>query len=122
MIDGHKQIPPDSSDLDPFFIDRHSAGEEPRALLHDALPVDVGQRAEPAHHRGLVDTEKTPDALQAQPMIREDEGQQHRPCGPFPELSQLGWRDLTLEQRVLSGRHGRVGWGRHGLLLCTRGR
>ena len=55
-------------------------------------------------------------------MIGEDKGQQDGPRGAFPELRQLGWRDRTMEQRVLQDRHGGVGWGLWGVLSCTRGR
>src|SRR2546425_10009031 len=121
MIDGNKEIPPHPGDREPLCINGHGAGEKPLALLHGTLPVDVGQRAEPAHHRGVVDAKKAPDDLEAQTMIVEDKGQQDGPRGAFPELRQLGWRDLTMEQRVLQDRHGGVGWGLWGVLSCPRG-
>src|SRR6266851_7286765 len=121
MIDGNKEIPPHPGDLEPLFIHGHGAGEKPRALLHGTVPVDVGQRAEPAHHRGCVDAKKAPDDLEAQTMRVEDKGQQDGPRGACPELRQLGWRDLTMEQRVLQDRHRGVGWGLWGAWPAPEG-
>ena len=91
MIDGNKARPPHPGDLEPLCIHGHGAGEKPLAVLHGTVPVAVGQRAEPAQHRDVVDAKKAPEDLEAHTMIGEDTGQQDGPRGAFPALRQLGW-------------------------------
>jgi len=120
MIDGDKEIPPHPGDLEPLFIHGHGAGEKTACFAARHRGQLSGQGLSSAS-RGFVDAKKTPDDLEAQNLDSRGKGQQDGPRGAFQSWRQLGWRDLTMEQRVLQDRPEAVAWGLWGSCPAPEG-